>query len=140
MFISARDTGDADIEPIPRYAPRQRTKPNGKRDDIGHRGKALRRSGAFLRYRAAAKDHAAKKAGHPLSTQCGSTFPIVFSAHPLSDISYTFGPVAAPFTSRALRRVRPSAITSEKAHKSTVGSRMTTAQNDIARGEIFSII
>lgn len=60
MFIPARDTGDADVEPIPRYAPRQRTKPNGKRDDIGHRGKALRRSGAFLRYRAAAKDHAAK--------------------------------------------------------------------------------
>lgn len=40
----------------------------------------------------------------------------------------------------ALRRVRPSAITFEKAHKSTVGSRMTTARNGIARGEIFSII
>lgn len=68
MFIPARDTGDADIEPIPRYAPRQRTKPNGKRDDIGHRGKALRRSGAFLRYRAAAKDHAVKGTRPPIST------------------------------------------------------------------------
>ena len=89
MFIPARDTGDADIEPIPRYAPRQRTKPNDKRDDIRHRSKALRRSGASLGYRAAAKDHAAKSVRTRFQRSAGRLLGI-FSAHPLSDISYTY--------------------------------------------------
>lgn len=43
-----------------------------------------------------------------------------------------FSARAAPSTPRANRRIRQPTITSEKAHKSTVGSRMTTARNDIA--------